>query len=332
MINVNSNIILEKEKKLISIIVPVYKVEQYLEKCLNSLVNQTYKNIEIIVVNDGSPDNSQKIIDEYQKKYPKLIKSYIKENGGLSDARNFGIKKSHGDYIAFVDSDDYVDTTMYEKLYNKAISHDFDLVVCNLNYVYPNQSKSCNCNIDCDIFTKEEIKNIMTIIYPAAWNKLYKKELLNEITFKKGIWYEDVEFLYRLFPRIKSIGVVDENLYQYVQREGAITSIFNEKIYDYIDNWNGIIDYYKKNDLFDEYKLELEYSYVRYLYATMVKGLLKWHNREKYDLGVQKAIDNVYANFPNYKKNKYIKKLNGKSLYLRYFNRSLANLMFKLKK
>lgn len=323
---------MHKDKVLVSIIVPVYNVRDYLEKCLESLVNQTLKNIEIIVVNDGSPDDSQLIIDKYAKRYPKLIKSYIKENGGLSDARNYGMARTSGDYIAFVDSDDYVDNTMYQKLYEKAVSGNYDLVVCDLNYVYPDYIKSGFSNIDKDLVSKDQIKNIMTKIYPAAWNKLYKKCLLENIYFKKNVWWEDVEFIYRLFPSINSIGVVKKNLYQYVQRSGAITSTFNDKIYHYIDNWNGVIAFYKENNLFDEYKQELEYSYVRYLYATMIKGLLKWKNKEKYDIGVDRAIENVQKQFPNYKKNKYLKSLTTKNLYLKHFNKHLANLMFKLKK
>lgn len=318
-------------KVLVSIIVPVYNVRDYLEKCLDSLVNQTLQNIEIIVVNDGSPDDSQIIVDKYVKKYPQLIKSYIKENGGLSDARNYGMKKASGKYIAFVDSDDYVDNTMYQKLYEKAISGNFDLVVCDLNYVYPDANKPCSSNIKNDIVSKDGVKEIMTNIYPSAWNKLYKRNLLDNISFKKGVWWEDVEFLYRLLPSVNSIGVVKENLYQYVQRNGAITSTFNDKIYHYIDNWNGVIEFYKNNNLFDEYKQELEYSYVRYLYATMIKSLLKWKNKEKYDIGVDRAIANVQEQFPDYKKNKYLKKLTIKNLYLKYFNKRLANLMFKLK-
>jgi len=116
----------------VSVIVPVYNVELYLEKCLDSLVNQTLKEIEIIVVNDGSPDNSQEIIDKYAKEY-KNIKAYKKKNGGLSDARNYGIKKASGEYIAFIDSDDYVRLDMYEKMYNKAKSGNFDMVVCDLD-------------------------------------------------------------------------------------------------------------------------------------------------------------------------------------------------------
>ena len=195
----------------ISVIVPVYNTEKYLPKCLDSLVNQTLKDIEIIIVNDGSPDNSQKIIDDYVKKY-KNIKAFEKKNGGLSDARNYGIKKASGEYIAFLDSDDYVTVDMYEKMYKKAISQHFDMVVCDLNYVYNDKVVKAYSNIKDDT---TDIRKAMINIYPAAWNKIFKKELFDRgIEFKKNVWFEDVEFIYRLLPNIKSIGVVHEHFNQ----------------------------------------------------------------------------------------------------------------------
>ena len=121
----------------VSVIVPVYNVEKYLRKCLASLVNQDFEDYEIIIVNDGSPDNSQEIIDEYTKKY-KFIRSFTKENGGLSSARNYGIDKARGDYIAFVDSDDYVDVAFLKELYEAITKDGSDIAVCEFSYVYPN--------------------------------------------------------------------------------------------------------------------------------------------------------------------------------------------------
>lgn len=315
----------------VSIIVPVYNVEKYLERCLDSLVKQTLKDIEIIVVNDGSPDNSQKIIDRYAKKYKK-IKTYKKENGGLSSARNFGIDKANGDYIAFVDSDDYVELDMYEKMYNKIISDDFDLVCCNFDYVddsgqYINKG---NSKVNKDIYDVDIRKNMIDF-YPAAWNKLYKKELFNNnIQFKCGVWFEDVEFIHRLFPYIKSIGVIEDSLYHYVQRDGAITKTFDDRLYHYIDNWNGIIDFYKDRKFYSEYKDELEYCYVRYLYGTFVKQATNYTDYNKYNDAVGSAIINVNKVFPKFRKNKYFYK-NLKGLYLILFNKIIANIMFKLK-
>ena len=315
----------------VSVIVPVYNVEEYLEKCLNSLVNQTLKELEIIVVNDGTLDNSQKIIDKYVKKYPNKVKSYIKENGGLSSARNYGLKYASGEYIAFVDSDDYVDKNMYKTMYDKAVAEDFDMVVCDLKYIYEKKEVLATSNIKKDILTDEDIKKSMINIYPAAWNKLYNKKLFkNNIRFKEGVWFEDVEFLYRLYPYIKSIGVVNVPLYNYLQRYGAITRTFDKRLFHYIDNWNGIIKFYKDKGFYEEYKKELEYCYVRYLYATFIKRAVNFKDKKMFDESVIAAISNVAKNFPNYRKNKYFYK-NLKGLYCILFNKFIANILYHLK-
>ena len=309
----------------VSVIVPVYNVEKYLEKCLDTLVNQTLKEIEIIVVNDGSPDNSQKIIDKYAKKY-KNIKAYIKENGGLSDARNYGITKATGEYIAFVDSDDFVSKDMYQKMYNKAKSGNFDMVVCDLNYIYDDRIVKAYSNIKTDT---TDIKKTMIDIYPAAWNKIFKRKLFNNgVKFKKNVWFEDVEFIYRLLPYVKTIGVIHEHFNQYVQREGSITNTQSNKIYHYIENWNGIIEYYIKNNLYQEYKKELEYCYVRYIYATFIKQATKFDNQE-YKKAVNIAIENVKQYFPHYRKNRYFY-TNIKGLYLLLFNKYISTLIYKI--
>ena len=308
----------------VSVIVPVYKVEQYISKCLDSLVNQTLEDMEIIVVNDGSPDNSEKIIKDYAKKY-KNIKYLKKENGGLSSARNFGLKHATGEYIGFVDSDDYVDKRMYQMMYEKAIEASADLVVCDLNYVYEDKEEKAYSNIKTDT---TDIKSIMNNIYPAAWNKLYKKELFdNEVYFKEGVWYEDVEFIYRLLPYVNKIGVVHEHFYKYIQRENSIIRTIDKRLYNYIDNWNGILEFYKKRDLYISYKKELEYSYVRYLYATFIKQACKY-DYENYLKAVDEAIKNVKNSFPKYRKNKYFYK-SLKGIYLIIFNKDLAKILYK---
>ena len=166
---------MKNNKIKVSIIVPVYGVEKYIDKCLDSLVNQTLKDIEIIVVNDGSLDNSQKIVDKYVKKYPKMVKSYIKKNGGQGSARNFGIKHSIGEYIGYVDSDDYVELDMYEKLYKKAKSKKYEIVVCG-NY---NVKEDYSSKIE-DVFVSSYQTNLENSMFGkiAVWNKIYKRELI----------------------------------------------------------------------------------------------------------------------------------------------------------
>ncbi len=310
----------------VSVIVPVYNTEKYLEKCLDSLAKQTLKDIEILIVNDGSPDNSKQIIDKYTEKYSNF-KGFIKENGGISDARNFGIQRATGMYIGFVDSDDYVEPEMFEKLYNKAISEVFDVVACDVNLVENNKTTIISSLIDKDIYTEEEIKKQMVNIYPSAWNKIYKRDLFyNEVYFKKGVWFEDVEFLYRLFPYIKKIGTVKEPLINYVQREGAITKTFDKRLYNYIDNFNGVIEFYQKHNFYKKYEDELEYCYVRYLYATFIKAATNFP-KDEYKKAVDTAINNVKEHFPNYKKNKYFSR-GAKNKYLVNFNKIVAKMLY----
>ena len=309
----------------ISVVVPVYNTQQYLDKCLNSLAYQTLKDIEIIVVNDGSTDDSQKIIDEYVKRFPNKFLSFVKPNGGLSDARNYGIKKATGEYIGFVDSDDYVNLDMYESMYKKAKEGNFDIVVCDVRYVYNDFSKEVSSLVLNDIYNKDDVKKQMVNIYPAAWNKIYKREFFDTVLFKKGIWYEDVEFLYKLLPYVNTIGTVQKPFVNYVQREGAITSTFDSRVYNYIDNFNGLVEFYKKNGLYDEYYFELEYCYVRYLYMTFIKAACHF-NKDEYKKACRIAKQNVLKKFPDYKKNKYIKGLSG--LYLKHFNRFTQKLVY----
>lgn len=311
----------------VSIIVPVYNVEQYLEKCLNSLVSQSIDDYEIIVVNDGTKDNSQAIIDLFKMNYPDRIVSLIKENGGLSSARNYGLKFAQGEYIAFVDSDDWVEQDMYELMYNKAKEYDFDLVMCDFYEIHGDKKIPLTCNLNNDLLSKGEIKRHLIDFYPSAWNKLYKKSLFENLEFKEGIWFEDVEFGYRLLPILNSIGVVKKCFYNYLIRSGSITSSVDPRIYHYIDNWNGILEYYLEKGIFDEYKEELEYSYVRYLFATFVKTAAKYEKKE-FSKAVQTAIYNVNKNFKLYKSNSYINEKGLKNLYLKNFCSFLSKLVY----
>ena len=311
----------------ISVIVPVYKVEEYLRKCLDSLVNQTLKDIEIIVVNDGSPDNSNDIILEYAGKYPN-VKAFKKDNSGLSDTRNYGIKHAKGEYITFVDSDDWVKLDMYEKLYNKAKEKDYDIVTSDINYVYPDHNEIIYTDPKKDT---TDIRRVFINLYPTVCTKIFKRELFikNKLEFKSGVWYEDVEMMYRMLPLVNSIGVVHEDFYQYLQREKSITSTISLKIYDYINNFNGLIDYYKENNYYEKYYKELEYAYVRYAYATFIKTCLGY-DKSEYLKAVDVAIKNVYEHFPKYRRNKYFYQ-SKKGIYLVLFNKTIANILYRMR-
>lgn len=282
----------------VSVIVPVYNVEKYIKKCLDSLVNQTLDGVEIIVINDGSPDNSQMIIDEYVKKY-KNVKSYIKENGGLSDARNYGIKKATGEYISFVDSDDYIKKDMLEKMYNYAIKEDLDVVVCDSINVYDNGSEiliKSNNN-----YSDNDVRNYI-ISPPMACTRLFKKTIFDKIQFKKNIYYEDLEMTPKVVNITDKIGFVSEGLYYYVQRDGSIMkqNVFNKKLLN-------IFDVLKSNKdlLEDKFPEEIEYMYITHLLRTASLRFLNYDNGKEY---IYKIHNIMKEYFPKWKNNVYYKK------------------------
>lgn len=209
----------------VSIIVPVYNVEKYLDKCLDSLVRQTLDSYEVIVVNDGSPDDSQKIIDRYAEKYPEIVRAYNKKNGGLGDARNFGIAKAQGEYVGFVDSDDWVDEKMFEAMYNMAKEENDDIVICDateINDGWEDGKLSAGYCGPRNGGVIEHADFIAHSLEPAvAWNKLYRKALFH-ITKFATVWYEDIATTPILLSYAERIGYLPVRLYYYRQREGSI--------------------------------------------------------------------------------------------------------------
>lgn len=217
---------------LISVIVPVYKVEQYLNKCVESIVNQTYKNLEIILVDDGSQDSCPQICDEWARKDSR-VKVLHKENGGLSDARNVGLHIAKGEYVAFVDSDDWLDDEYLEIMHCKINEHDADLVACDFLMAYDDsESVSKVSDFNFEINTTEEAMGYLikgNKYRAVAWNKLYKADLLRNESFPVGKIHEDEFFSYKIIAKSKKLVYIERPLYYYRQRSGSIMSGFSKK-------------------------------------------------------------------------------------------------------
>lgn len=303
---------MEQKNIKISVIIPVYNVEKYLNKCLESIIKQTLKEIEIIIVNDGSFDNSEEIILKYIK-IDKRIKYIKKENGGLSSARNKGLEKVKGEYIAFIDSDDYIDNKMLEVMYLKGIKTGSDIVICGFKHMYES-GKIRNIKK----YNNVEFKDILE--YSFACNKIFKKTILNDKTFKFPLnkHYEDMF----LIPRIavnSRMTWVEEPFYNYIVRENSITMkrnnnkifdfleacILNKKLIKNIKNKNIKKDWeiYSKNIKKNFYKLMGNYSFI-----FKLKVMLKTINYFK-ELEIFSYEDYfrhlIYIIYPKY----YIKKL-----------------------
>lgn len=300
----------------VSVIIPVYNVGNYIEKCLDSVVNQTLEDIQIIVVNDGSTDNSENVINKFIKKYPNKIEYYKKENGGLSDARNYGLNYVTGEYVGFVDSDDYIDLCMYEKMYNLAKKEEADIVECDFSWVYPDKTK---IDTGIEYRTKEDLFINSRVM---ACNKLIKKEIIKGITFPKGLRYEDVEFFYKLLPNVNKILLAKEPLYYYIQRESSISNLQNERTAEIFIILNNILEYYKENNIYDKYKSELEYMYIRFLLGSSFLRMVKIKDKKIRKELLQKTINLLYEKFPNWKSNKILKTAkSNKNFYYKTVNR-----------
>ncbi|WP_223608984.1 glycosyltransferase family 2 protein [Chryseobacterium sp. OSA05B] len=216
----------------VSIIVPVYNVENYLAKCLNSLVHQSLQDIEILVVDDGSKDGSGLIIEEYARNFPDKIKAFNKENGGLSDARNFGLDRASGEYIGFVDSDDYVTETMFEEMVQLAEKHESKMVICNIQKVDQNgkvtQKLTQIPNMTEKIVLKDHFSVFSDLSYFAC-NKLFKKELFDHKRFKRGVHFEDIQLIPQLLLECEVVAQTQNFHYQYLERTDSITKTHTEK-------------------------------------------------------------------------------------------------------
>ncbi|NFH70319.1 glycosyltransferase [Clostridium botulinum] len=208
--------------EMISVIIPVYNVEKYLERCIQSVINQTYNNLEIIIVDDGSTDGSSLLCDKYSE-YDSRIVVIHKENGGLSDARNEGLKIAMGKYIAFLDSDDWIDLDYYEVLYNKMINTDSQIVIVGFLYVKDNKFIKPTFYLEDKLFTsKEAIRELGKdeLLTSHAWNKLFKKEVLADIQFPKGKTYEDIFIMHKIFQNAEKIAVIsDFKNYYFLNKE-----------------------------------------------------------------------------------------------------------------
>ena len=230
--------------KLISIIIPVFNVEKYLRKCVDSVIAQTYKNLEIILVDDGSTDNCPIICDDYATK-DKRVKVVHKSNGGLSDARNVGLEIACGDFIGFVDSDDYIEPTMYEELLLKSLSENADITMCEARLVYEDGKEVYNTEVNLwnvngnnfhsyAILLNNQGKNSAgktDNVMCCVWRCLYKKSFIENKRFVKGMWYEDFIFMNEIVTNETKFAVVKKPLYNYFQRESGIVRTFNKEKY-----------------------------------------------------------------------------------------------------
>ena len=287
------------KKPDISIIIPAYNAEKYIEKCIESLLTQTKKELEIIIVNDGSKDNTEDIIKKYDDK---RIVYFKNKNQGIGKTRNFGIKKSTGKYLMFVDSDDYLEKDACELLYNKAEKDDLDLVICDFYREYDNKLIEEKI-ID---FKNTSLKDKPEILYKvnlSPWNKLYKSEMIknNNIYFDEEFKYEDTPFVFIALDKAKKIGKVNKCLNHYIVHENSETTIRDEKCFDIFEIINIVRDYFQDK----EYAKE---SIDKWTVWIITNFTIQQRVQEDKTLAMEfidHAFEYLRINVPDYKNNKY---------------------------
>ena len=284
---------------MISVIIPVYNLENYIEQCIKSVINQTYANLEIIIIDDGSTDNSGNICDLWQKQ-DNRISVIHKKNSGLSDARNIGLDLAKGDYISFVDGDDWIHPQMYEILLRYYENENIDMVCCKLVKVEEKTINDFN-NVDIDgkyaILTPTDALLDLSITDVTACNKLYKRKLFNQIRYPHGRYHEDEWVIHRLLYECNKIVSTDAGLYYYMMREGSITHTFSKKrvldgVEAYIDRVNFVIEKEWKTVQMRMVKDCL--NHIIWAYYQENSNKRKWHLHMKkyYRKIVKKAVKN----------------------------------------
>ncbi|MEH7440670.1 glycosyltransferase family 2 protein [Neobacillus drentensis] len=273
--------------QIVSVVVPIYKVEKYLSRCVDSILQQTYKNLEIILVNDGSPDNCGIIADQYAKE-DKRVKAVHKENGGLSDARNYGMRYVTGEFTLFVDSDDWLEQKMIQELVQASYKYQADIVQAAFYYAYDD-----HLLFDSRVYKKDkepESFDNKTLMYQLvknekvknfAWGKLYKTNLIKDIPFKKGVLFEDVFWAHLVMQRVNTFISLNNPMYFYYQREDSIVANYTTRNLDFIQGLKERHRFIEKH-----YPYLVDESYKMILKMNLIHYNLLLRNRKKDTTGL----------------------------------------------
>ncbi len=316
----------------VSVIVPVYNTEQYLRKCMDSLVNQTLQEVEIVVINDGSKDSSADIIAEYIERYPEKIIYRSQENSGQAVARNKALELCHGEYIGFLDSDDFVRPEMYLQMYEKALAEDADYIACGYTDLTYENGKEIELQhyVASKVAVKTEDMFQGALVSPFL--HLYRRSVMEQskVRFPEGVIYEDTAFYLNLIPYIHKVAVIEEPLAFRVRHKNSTTTIFQaEKVGQIFPVLDNALEFYRRNHFYKQYQNELTYFCVRVLLCSSMQRISKVSDKVERKKLVDRTLEYVEQEFPNYRQNPYF---NGglQNLYMKSFNRKTAGFFLTL--
>ncbi len=291
---------------LVSVIVPVYNVEAYLAECLDSIIAQTYPDMEILCVNDGSKDGSRSILAEYEKKDSRIV-ILDKENGGLSDARNYALDRARGEYIACVDSDDVIAADMVGKLVKRLEDTGSDIAVCDMEYFYDDGSTSRSEGGVFDVTSVRETPALIAI-NNSACNKLVRKELFAGIRFPVGKYYEDLAVIPILLYKAEKCAKVNEPLYRYRQRSGSIAHSANPKIFDIYDALDGVRGYVRAHGNEAGVLQELHHLYLVHGLDITTLRIREFDDKKIRSSYLEENMKRLKQSCPDYKKDSLYRK------------------------
>lgn len=285
---------------LISVIVPCYNLAGYTKKCIDSILGQTYKNLEVIVIDDGSTDDTPIILQQYADEDSRVV--FIRQkNAGAGEAINKAISIAHGDYMAFVDNDDWIETDMYEKLYGALVDNDADMSVCNYNLVYEDHTDSCYSKMKNETAVVQEDPYGYFSRYCACpqpnnytWTRLYKADIIREsnVRFEYFPMGADTLFNFKLLPKIKKVAFINDGLYNYVQRTNSSVYTAAKKVdiaKVYADGFEALADYYIENGYTDFCRVLSIHAYTR-LRSTFFYSRLAGISDEEITENVMRAF------------------------------------------
>lgn len=293
----------------VSIIVPVYNTEKYLEKCLNSLVNQTLGDVQVVVIDDGSKDSSPEIIRQFQDKYPEKMVCIRKENGGQASARNMAFALCEGEYIGFLDSDDYVSVQMFEKMYCKAKETDADYVACGYTDVCEEDGKIIVLKDYVASKVCKETKDMFFDALVSPFLHLYRAEILKKtgVMFPEGLIYEDTAFYINLIPYIHKVACIEEALaFRMRHSNSTTTTISASRVAQIFGVIDCVQQWYQKDEC-AVYMKEKEYMCARILLGSSMERISRIDNKADRKRLIRDTFAYLEKNYPNYKKNPYFK-------------------------
>lgn len=295
----------------VSVIVPVYNTEKYLEKCIRSLLDQTLEGVEIVAVNDGSTDGCRAILDRLGTEYSDRLQVFHKENGGQATARNLALAHCRGEYIGFLDSDDWVDRDMYRILYEKARETGADYVACGYRDTLVENGEEKVLRDYVASRPASETSDLFFGALVSPFLHLYRREVLLDhgIAFPEGVIYEDTAFYLNAIPYIKKIAVVEKALATRVRRkDSTMTLISSRKVEQIMPVLRSSIDFYRERGFLKPYSQELEYFCTRILLCSSMERIARVRSRKEGWRLVGKTLDFLSENFPDYRKNTYMQR------------------------